>query len=234
MTLSSPPGSEASVPEAPAHKRLARSTAVEMVVADLRRRILSGQLAPGTPLRQEALAEELGVSRIPLREAIRLLSSEGLVDLQPHRGAYVVPLSQEEVREFFELRVQLEPWLLRLAIPQLTEDAFRQAQALVDEMDHVPAEEWSRLNWRLHELLYQPANRPFALNIVRMLHEKSARYLNHRTISVPQRIQARREHAELIALCRRGDAQGAVAALELHIADTTSQVITLAGPGGGR
>ncbi|TWG85593.1 DNA-binding GntR family transcriptional regulator [Cupriavidus gilardii J11] len=208
---------------------LVRSTIVEMVAADLRRRILSGQLAPGTPLRQEALAEELGVSRIPLREAIRLLSSEGLVDLRPHRGAYVTPLSMEEVREFFDLRVQLEPWLLRLAVPHLTEVELKQAEALVDIMDDAAADEWSRLNWRFHETLYRPANRPFALNIVRTLHEKSERYLNHRTISVPQRIQARREHMELVALCRRGDADAAAQALDRHIADTTSQVIMLKG-----
>lgn len=216
-----------SAAKAPAGKRLARSTAVEMVVGDLRERILSGQLAPGTPLRQEALAEELGVSRIPLREAIRLLSSEGLVDLQPHRGAYVVPLSSEEVREFFELRVQLEPWLLRLAVPHQTQADLHQAEVLVDAMDHAAASEWSRLNGHLHELLYLPAQRPLALHIVRMLHEKSARYLNQRTISVPQRIQARQEHLALIALCRSGDAEGAAVALERHIADTTSQIIAL-------
>lgn len=214
-------------PEAPRANRLVRSTVVEMVVADLRRRILSGQLAPGTPLRQEALAEELGVSRIPLREAIRLLSSEGLVDLRPHRGAYVAPLSMEEVREFFDLRVQLEPWLLRLSVPHLTEDDLKQAEALVDIMDNAAADEWGRLNWHFHETLYRPANRPFALNIVRTLHEKSVRYLNDRTISVPQRIQARREHLELVALCRHRDAEGAARALLRHIADSTSQVIML-------
>jgi len=200
-----------------------------MVVADLRRRILSGQLAPGTPLRQEALAEELGVSRIPLREAIRLLSSEGLVDLQPHRGAYVVPLSVDEVKEFFDLRAQLEPWLLRQAVPHLTEADFKQAESLVDDMDNAAADEWSRLNWHLHEMLYRPANRPFALNIVRTLHEKSERYLNHRIISVPQRIQARHEHLALIALCRSGDAEAAAVELDRHIADTTHQVIMLKG-----
>ena len=213
--------------EAPASKRLARSTAVEMVVADLRQRILSGQLGPGTPLRQEALAEELGVSRIPLREAVRLLSSEGLVDLQPHRGAYEVQLSTDEVREFFDLRVQLEPWLLRQAIAHQTEADLSQAEALVDAMDNAVAGEWGRLNWRLHETLYRPANRPFALNIVRTLHEKSERYLNHRTISVPERLQARHEHLALIALCRSGDADAAAAELGRHIASTTSQVIAL-------
>lgn len=228
MTDPSLPSFEKSA-EPPAANRLVRSTVVEMVVADLRRRILSGQIAPGTPLRQEALAEELGVSRIPLREAIRLLSSEGLVDLQPHRGAYVKPLSIEEVKEFFDLRVQLEPWLLRMAVPHLTDADLKQAEALVDLMDNAAGDEWSRLNWRLHEMLYQPANRPFALNIVRTLHEKSERYLNHRTLSVPQRIHARREHLALIDLCRSGDVEAAAVALDRHIADTTSQVIMLKG-----
>ncbi len=93
----------------------------ELVVEELRSRILSGSIAPGLPLRQQALAEELGVSRIPLREAIRLLSTEGLLDLVPHRGAFVSMISLAEVREFFEIRLKLEPWLLHEAVPNLTE-----------------------------------------------------------------------------------------------------------------
>jgi DNA-binding GntR family transcriptional regulator len=217
---------EPSLPSPHPH-RLVRSTVVDMVVDDLRRRILSGELAPGTPLRQEALAEELGVSRIPLREAIRLLSSEGLVDLQPHRGAFVVPVLIEDVKEFFELRGQLEPWLLRLAVPEQTEADLAQAEDLVAAMEDADAGAWSGLNWRLHAALYRAANRPFAMNLVRTLHEKSGRYLDGRIISAPQRIQARCEHLALIALCRRGDATAAALELERHIADTTSQVISL-------
>ena len=79
--------------------RLVRKTAVDLVVDALRDRILSGSLPPGSALRQELLAEELGVSRLPVREAIRQLSAEGLVDMIAHRGAYVSMLSRAEVQE---------------------------------------------------------------------------------------------------------------------------------------
>jgi len=238
--MSAPSSSpSSSTADGPGGARLVRATAVEMVAADLRQRILSGKLAPGSALRQEALAEELGVSRIPLREAIRLLSSEGLVNLQPHRGAYVAQLSVDEVQEFFELRVQLEPWLLRLAVPQLQPADLARAEALVNEMDSAPADAWSRLNWQLHETLYRPANRPFALNIVRTLHEKSERYLNFRVVSVPQRLQARQEHMELIRLSRAGQTEAAATAMKRHIGSSVMEVITVArdqidDAGGGR
>jgi DNA-binding GntR family transcriptional regulator len=216
-------------PDAANRGRLVRATAVELVAADLRARILSGELPPGAALRQVALAGELGVSRIPLREAIRLLSSEGLVDVQSHRGAYVSELSMAEVREFFDLRIQLEPWLLRLAVPDLQADNLARAAALVSQMDNAAADEWSRLNWQLHAELYAPVDRPYSINIVRTLHEKCQRYLNHRNVSAAQRVQARREHTELIELCRRGDADAASIAMARHIASSVSEIITIAG-----
>jgi DNA-binding GntR family transcriptional regulator len=208
--------------------RLVRVTAVDMVVADLRKRILSGAIAPGSALRQEALADELGVSRIPLREAIRLLSSEGLVDLQPHRGAYVSMLSVDEVREFFDLRLRLEPWLLQEACPAISEAELQRGMGLVDAMDRAGAEDWGRLNWQLHELLYRPAQRPFALNIVRTLHEKSERYFRFQMVNVPIRRQAHDEHVDIITLCRHRQADAARAAMEHHIADAAMQIIEAA------
>jgi DNA-binding GntR family transcriptional regulator len=216
-----PPARPQAAPVTVTRGRLVRATAVELVAADLRARILSGELAPGAALRQVALAGELGVSRIPLREAIRLLSSEGLVDVQSHRGAYVSELSSAEVREFLDLRIQLEPWLLGLAVPHLQASHLERAEALVSQMDNAAADEWSRLNWQLHAVLYEPVDRPYAINIVRTLHEKCQRYLNRRTLSAATRLQARKEHMELIELCRRGDAHAASLAMARHVPDST-------------
>src|SRR4051812_12833933 len=88
-----------------------RETVTSRVVVELRRRILTGSLAGGAPLRQESLAADFGVSRIPLREAIRQLEAEGLVVSFPHRGVCVAALSRAEFEELCELRQQLEPWL---------------------------------------------------------------------------------------------------------------------------
>lgn len=207
--------------------RIQRKTAVDLVVESLRSRILRGELAPGSALRQEALAEELGVSRIPLREAIRLLSTEGLVDLQPHRGAYVSSLSLAEVREFFELRRRLEPWLLEDAVPRISPAQLDHADALVAAMDRASDDDWSGLNWRLHETLYAPADRPLTLNIVRALHEKSERYFRFQVMNAPIRQQAHDEHQEIVSQCRRRQPERAKAALEQHIDLAARQIIEI-------
>ncbi len=211
----------------PTHKaggRLHRKTAVELVEAELRSRIMSGALVPGTPLRQEALSEELGVSRIPLREAIRLLSFEGLVDLIPHKGAYVTMVSIGEVRELFELRIRLEPWLLEEACPLLSEADLNQAERIAGSMNNIDEQSWGQLNWELHGLLYRAAQRPMAMNMVRSLHEKTERYLRFQVVNTPIRQQAYDEHLALISLCRNRQSESAKQVLTQHIADAAQQI----------
>ena len=111
----------------------ARTSLTEQITTELRRRILNGQLAEGTTLRQERLAAELGVSRIPLREAIRHLESEGLVVSELHKGAVVSSLSPDELQELFGIRMQLETWLFAAAIPRMTQSDFDDAEALIEE-----------------------------------------------------------------------------------------------------
>lgn len=225
MNMKTASPAEASSTQQTAKGRLVRKTAVELVVDELRARILSGALEPGTQLRQEALAEELGVSRIPLREAIRLLSTEGLVDFHPHRGGYVSMISKNEVREFFDLRQRIEPWLLHEAVGVISESELLRAESIVQKMDTSKAEEWGPLNWQLHELLYTAAGRPAALGIVRALHEKSERYFRFQVVNAPIREQAHREHLELIELCRHRQADKAQALLESHISDAAEQIL---------
>lgn len=209
--------------------RLVRKTAVELAADAIRDRILSGELPPGAALRQEALAEKLGVSRIPLREAIRQLSNEGLVDLQPHRGAFVSTLSKAEVQEFFDLRFKLEPWLLREAVPHMQPAELDRAEAIVASMDRAQAAQWGVLNWSLHEMLYTAARRPATLAIVRSLHERCERYLRFQVMNAPVRRQAHAEHMEIIGLCRRGNARKAEAALAAHIEAAAAQVQAIVG-----
>lgn len=210
-----------------ADTRIVRKTTTELVVDALRDRILSGAIPPGAPLRQELFAEELGVSRIPVREALRLLSAEGLVDTIAHRGAFVTMLSKDEVEEFFDIRLRLEPWILREAIAQVTDEELDRADAIVAQMDSVEPSLWGKLNWQLHESLYLPARRPAALGVVRMLHEKSERYFRFQVVNAPIRAQAHQEHGELIALCRHRQADKAAAALEKHIEEAASQIVSI-------
>ena len=133
---------------------LKRRTVVELTAEALRERILRGDYPEGTPLRQDALAAELGVSRIPVREALRQLEVEGLVTFSPHVGAIVSTLSLADITELFELRALLEAELLKRALPNLTPEIMDRADAVLDAydaaLDQGEVSAWGELNWESH------------------------------------------------------------------------------------
>lgn len=209
--------------------RIVRTTTVELVTTAIRQRILSGDLAPGEVLRQEALADELGVSRVPIREAITRLTGEGLLTKVPHKGAYVAELSIEEVQETFEIRLRLEPWLFSQAIPHITDAEIAKAEKLVGEMDDAESGVWGQLNWRLHETLYLPARRDITLQMLRGLHDRSDRYFRFQVVQVPIREQSHEEHMSLIDACRKRDAKLGAKLLEQHVKTAGQQIISVVG-----
>ncbi|KAK45495.1 GntR family transcriptional regulator [Caballeronia jiangsuensis] len=209
--------------------RIVRTTTVELVTTAIRQRILSGDLAPGEVLRQEALADELGVSRVPIREAITRLTGEGLLTKVPHKGAYVAELSIEEVQETFEIRLRLEPWLFSQAIPHITDAEIAKAEKLVGEMDDADSGVWGQLNWRLHETLYLPARRDITLQMLRGLHDRSDRYFRFQVVQVPIREQSHEEHMSLIDACRKRDAKLGAKLLEQHVKTAGQQIISVVG-----
>ncbi|SAK82786.1 GntR family transcriptional regulator [Caballeronia hypogeia] len=207
--------------------KIVRTTTVELVTTAIRQRILSGDLAPGEVLRQEALADELGVSRVPIREAITRLTGEGLLTKVPHKGAYVAELSIEEVQETFEIRLRLEPWLFSQAIPHITDAEIAKAAKLVEEMDQTESGMWGQLNWRLHETLYLPARRDITLQMLRVLHDRSDRYFRFQVVQVPIREQSHDEHMSLIDACRKRDAKLGAKLLEHHVKTAAQQIIAV-------
>lgn len=195
-----------------------RTSLVDQVANELRRRIISGELAEGTPLRQDALAQQLGVSRIPLREAIRQLEGEGFVTSQPHKGTIVRALSLAEVRELFEIRLQLETWLLELAIPNMTEEDIRKAETIVEEAERIgDIANWGELNWRFHEALYSPSGRTIALSVLKTVHANANRYVNMKMAMTEDVHHELADHRSLIACARVKDPSKAVQLLERHI-----------------
>src|SRR5688500_16517692 len=136
---------------------LARQTVASMTLDALRDGILHGNYAEGEPLRQDALADELGVSRIPIREALQRLEAEGLVTFTPHRGAIVSSLSLSEIEEVFELRATIETDLLRRALPRLTTYELDQADEVLDRyaaaLRAADVAMWGELNWEFHSTL---------------------------------------------------------------------------------
>jgi DNA-binding GntR family transcriptional regulator len=188
---------------------------------ELRRRVLGGVYPGGHPLRQDALAAELGISRIPLREALVQLESEGLVKILPHRGAVVSEASADEIAELFELRALLEPRLLHHSAPALTDADYRSLDALLRDYDAAmqggDTSRWGEFNTTFHMRLYQHAKQPRTTSIVTLLLQGTDRYTRMQLALTDGRAKAREEHAQLVELCRTGDVGSACALLADHI-----------------
>lgn len=201
---------------------LARQTVASMTLDAIRDGILHGTYAEGEPLRQDALADELGVSRIPIREALRQLEAEGLVTFSPHRGAIVSSLSLAEIEEVFELRSTIEPDLLRRAMPRLTSYQLDQADDVLDRYAQAlrsgDVAQWGELNWQFHSTLYAPAERVVTMGIVQRLHQQSDRYLRMQLALTHGETRANEEHRAIAAAARDSDVKRACALMREHIA----------------
>ncbi|PSM17627.1 GntR family transcriptional regulator [Nitratireductor sp. StC3] len=194
-----------------------KNTVADQVCVELRRRIVAGEYESGMRLRQEEIAAELGISRSPVREALRQLEAEGLVTLTSQKGAKVAPILAEEITELFELRLLIEPHLLALAIPASTESDFEAAEKTISEMKNADMSQWSKLNWQLHLQLYQPAQRPTTLGKLERIHQTIDRYLRVQVTLTDGREKAHEEHQAILQACRDRDTELATAMLRSHI-----------------
>ena len=187
----------------------------------MRQRILDGFYPEGFQLRQDALAADLGVSRIPVREALTQLEAEGLVRIVPHRGAVVSDLSVDDIEDLFALRTWMEPRLLRRSAPRLTAADHETLQGLLAEYSEAmrtgDPRRWGELNTEFHMLLYSRANHTRSMAIVATLLQASDRYTRIQLSFTDGRKRAEREHAQLASLCRRGKVSEASALLTQHI-----------------
>jgi DNA-binding GntR family transcriptional regulator len=196
-------------------------TTADSVAAGLRAALHQGRWSPGAALRQEELAAEFGVSRIPVREALNKLQAEGLVVVEPNRGAFVASLSAAEVREVFDLRVLLECDALRHAIPQHTPRTLRQLAALQAELDaEDDASLWLATDAAFHEVLYAPSGRTKTLEMIAVLRASVTRlYRAHLTPNTRRKGWRDEHHALLKAVAAR-NVERAVAALTRHLRET--------------
>ena len=188
-----------------------------VVVEALRQSILRGELKANQPIRQQDLATILGVSIIPVREALMVLEGEGLVTIYPNRGAVVSSLSVEEVREIYLMRVALETLALRHAIPNQTERDWLRADIVLQDIDtaHDPAR-WSDLNWEFHDLLYRPAGMPRLMTTLQTLNNNVARYfVVYEALDYHDEPQS--AHRAILAACRERNADLACTLLEAHL-----------------
>ena len=201
--------------------RLGHRTLSAAIVEQLLRDILDGTYAAGEQLRQDALAASFQVSRIPVREALFQLEAEGLVRIEPHKGAIVSAFSLEEIDDVFDLRVLLEPRLLAQSAPLLTPRDFAEVSTLDAEFKGAIAvqdvAQWGQLNARYHLALYRHAQLPRTLAIVTSLLQTSDRFTRLQMNRAPALSRAESEHRKLLRLCQQGKVAQACEHLVAHI-----------------
>jgi len=192
-----------------------------MVAAVLRHAIVTGVLVPGESIRQDRVAADLEVSKIPVREALTKLESEGLVRFQRNRGAEVTPLSQEEMEEVFELRKQLECLALRRSIPNLTPADLATAKHLCAQANlAAQANEPSGIapaNWAFHAALFAGLSDGPLMKMVRQANLLAARYIHVHLRKTNSVARSDREHRQILAACEKGDIARATELMAEHL-----------------
>lgn len=198
-----------------------RRGSAQLIADALREAIIQGQLTAGEPLRQEQLASHFSVSRIPLREALRRLESEGWIEFLPNRGARVTGLSASQAREIYEIRASLERTALELAFPLHNEQTWRDAEsALQAALKEKQRPRYVHRNREFHLALYRPAERPHLLGLIDSLHKRGERYLRLKLEMPFHKRKSDDEHERIYTACRRGDLDAAVRILTTHLLET--------------
>jgi DNA-binding GntR family transcriptional regulator len=195
-------------------------TTQELILKVVRRGVLAGLVQPGAKLRQEDLAVIFGTSRIPVREALRVLEHEGLVRSEPHRGFTVTALDADQVEEVYELRIVLEAHAVRQAIPLLTEDDLRELEQLHLEMEEAedPEDQLAKRE-RFYMRLYSVTARPRLVGLIARLHQEVARSLRWKLVQ-----HSPTQHDAFFDAVRRGDADAAAEELSQHYRKVASLI----------
>ena len=195
----------------------------DVAYAELRKRIMSGSLSPGSRLAQHELAAEMGMSLTPLREAVRRLSSEGLIDLDTQRDARVASMSASEARQLFEVRLSLDPTAAELAAERRTDHdivALRAAAARLLPVTRAWGEEALTAHRAFHRAIYLASHNDVLIRMLDDLWDKSDRY-RRIGLELPPgeepRTRDHREHHDLFDLIVAGDAAGARTLMRAHI-----------------
>jgi len=201
-----------------------RQSLASVVMERLREKIMNGDLHEGEQLRQDAIATEFQISRIPVREALSHLAAEGLITIVANRGAVVSALSLEEITQLFETRAVLECYVLRLALPSFKEEDFHRAEEVLKQYEQSLEREsdmksWGKLNWDFHAALYAPANRPVMMSFLRTLSNNCDRYIRLHLAVTRKLQQAGEAHRDLLNICKKGDPDLAATAMWKHITD---------------
>lgn len=191
----------------------------QRVADELRRSILSNRRKPGDRLVEDRLSEELGVSRIPIREALRVLATEGLVEMQPRRGAYVADISPEVARDLVEVRATLEGLNARLAARHHEPRIIEELRQVLEQGNRAAksrhVEDLVRLNGEFHDKLGQAGRNSILGDIMRVLRERTSLVFAANTARRAE--QDWDEHSKILAAVIDGDEELAAMLASRHV-----------------
>jgi DNA-binding GntR family transcriptional regulator len=197
---------------------------IDEIAAELRRRILEGSLTGGARLPQQAIAEEFGVSRTPVREALQKLEATGLVALEPHRGALVRVPSPREIRETYAVRAELEGLGAALAATGISSTQLERLHAAVARFREALARgaddtAWREANTLFHETVHEAAGNDTLRTMLEQLHGSISRNLAAAPLRDRPRLMERNvaEHERVLTAIEAGDADEARRAMARHV-----------------
>jgi DNA-binding GntR family transcriptional regulator len=199
---------------------------VDHVAAALREAIRDGQLEPGQRLSQAGVADELGTSRVPVREAFRLLESEGLISLVPRSGAWVAKLAFDEYTEVYRIREWLEPPAIAESVPHLSDFQVADLAALVEAME-AESSAWLDIDRRFHLLSYAGAPLPRLRRMIEGFWNTTQQYRRAHFEYLRDSgdmAQVRAEHRLLLSAIQRRDADASRDLLRMHIRRTRNDL----------
>lgn len=194
----------------------------EAVFRTLKAAIVEGLLQPGQAIVENKIAGELAVSRTPVREAIRMLESEGLVTFMPGRKATVSAPSVQEVADIYEIRMLVEAEALRRITPEhanLIEELEGYTQIADGYLKQGDITEMGKVNTRFHLAIISAFNNEKLQQIVAPLHDTIARFLRYTLMDRDWAIRANNEHKQIVAYVKKGKTEKAVSAMIQHLTD---------------
>jgi DNA-binding GntR family transcriptional regulator len=190
----------------------------DLVAAKLRAELMAGALRPGAELSQVALAERFGVSRIPIRDALRILAGEGLVEIEANRGARAIALTPAEVREVYDLRVLLECDCLRRAAGNMTHpdlEAIERVRRKSDLDAATPG--WSAGDWAFHRAIYLHAGRPRQMAMIEALRRTCQLFVSAYSTMPTRKPRWLNDHRRILEHLRNKETDLAAAVLQAHL-----------------
>lgn len=203
-----------------------RNSVADRVANSLREAIRKGALADGTELNQVSLSEHFGVSRIPVREALRALEAEGWITAPTHYRAFVQGLSVAQIDQIFDIRALLETHLIGKAIPFINAACLADLRERCDAMDRMrDHDQWLAANRDFHRALLAPSGATMMIDLVEQLSSQVERYLRQRRAGRDRQAAAGMEHRAIVRAVKERDAARARKLLRAHIMETRASIL---------